>query len=163
MRRWLILITTHVVMLFIGFTGGIYTLPILTAPQGPDTAALNDITTEALYAGRLVRGLQGSDLLHWGEGDVQVSRNRIAHIGRLSPGPDYKLYLAASFVDTEQAFRQIKDKSIRVGDVETFNGFIVEVPAGIDVRDYNTVVIWCEAFSQFISAAEYQPRRQARK
>jgi hypothetical protein len=47
--------------------------------------------------------------------------------------------------------------------VKTFNGFIVEVPAGIDVRDYNTVVIWCEAFDQFISAAEYQPSRQARE
>ena len=50
-----------------------------------------------------------------------------------------------------------------MGDVKTFNGFIVEVPADIDVRDYSTVVIWCEAFAQFISSAEYQPPRQARK
>ena len=50
-----------------------------------------------------------------------------------------------------------------MGDVKTFNGFIVEVPAGIDVRAHNTVVIWCEAFDQFISAAEYQPSSQARE
>lgn len=163
MRRWLILIITHLVMLAIGFAGGIYTLPILTAPLGPDTAALQNITSGALYSGRLARGLKGSDLLHWAEGEVQVSRNRIAHIGRLAPGPDYKLYLAPRFVDTKEAFLLIKDESIRVGDVKTFNGFIVDVPASVDVRNYNTVVIWCEAFRQFISAAEYHPARQARK
>ena len=125
MRRWLILITTHLVMLAIGFAGGIYTLPILTAPRAPDTATLQSIATETLYAGRLVRSLKGSDLLHWGEGEVRVSRNRIAHIGRLAPGPDYKLYLAPRFVDTKEAFLQIKGESLRVGDVKTFNGFIV--------------------------------------
>jgi hypothetical protein len=32
---------------------------------------------------------------------VRVLPLRIAHIGRLSPGPDYKLYLTPHFVDTE--------------------------------------------------------------
>ena len=108
-------------------------------------------------------GAETTLTLHWGEGEIRVSRDRIAHIGRLAPGPDYKLYLAPRFVDTKEAFLLIKDRSVRVGDVKTFNGFIVEVPAGIDVRDYNTVVIWCEAFDQFISAAEYQPSSQARE
>ena len=160
MRRWLILIASHLVVLAMGFAGGIYTLPILTAPRAPDTAAFQMIATETLYAGRLARDLKGSDLLHWGEGELQVSRSRIAHIGRLAPGPDYKLYLAPRFVVSEEAFLQIKEKSLRVGDIKTFNGFIVEVPAGIDVRDYNAVVIWCEAFGQFISAAEYQTSRK---
>ena len=35
-----------------------------------------------------------------------------------------------------------------MGDVKTFSSFIVECLPGIDVRDYNTVVIWCEAFDQ---------------
>ena len=163
MRRWLILLASHLVVLAMGFAGGIYTLPILTAPRAPDTAAFQMIATETLYAGRLARDLKGSDLLHWGEGELQVSRSRIAHIGRLAPGPDYKLYLAPRFVDTKEAFLQIKGESLRVGDVKTFNGFIVEVPVGVDVRDYSAVVVWCEAFDQFISAAEYQPSSQARK
>ena len=163
MQRFLILIATHLAMLAIGVAGGIYALPILTAPQAPDSAALKDIAAESLFKGRLVRNLKGSDLLHWGEGIVDVSRNRIAHVGRLAPGPDYKLYLAPHFVDTKEAFLQTKEKSIRIGDVKTFNGFIVQVPDGVDVRDYKAVVIWCEAFNQFISAAVYQPSRQALK
>lgn len=163
MLRSLILATTHLVMLTIGFAGGIYTLPILTAPQAPDPDALQAIAAESLYAGRLVRNLRGSDLLHWGEGEVRVAQNRVAHIGRLAPGPDYQLYLAPQFVDTKAAFLLIKDKALRLGDVKTFDGFIVDVPAGINVRNYTTVVIWCEAFEQFISAGEYQSSHQARK
>jgi hypothetical protein len=30
------------------------------------------------------------------------------------------------------------------------------VPAGVDVGAYTTVVVWCEAFSKFISAAKYR-------
>ena len=159
MRRWLILATTHLAALAVGFGGGIYALPILTAPGAPDTKALDRVAAETLYAGRFVRDLRGSNRLHWGDGEVRVSRNHIAHFGRLAPGPDYKLYLAPRFVDTEEAFLLVKDVSRRVGDVKTFNGFLVDVPTGIDVRDYNTVVVWCESFDQFISAAEYQASR----
>lgn len=65
-RRWFILTSSHFGMLAIGFAGGIYTLPILTAPRAPDAAVLQTITAETPYAGRLARNLKGSDLLHWG-------------------------------------------------------------------------------------------------
>jgi hypothetical protein len=77
-------------------------------------------------------------------------------MGRLAPGPDYKLYLAKSFVETKEGFLAIKAQSRRIADIETFSGFIAEVPEGLNVDDFNTVVVWCEAFSQFISAARYR-------
>ena len=156
MRRWLVLATTHVATLSLGFAAGIYALPILTAPPPPDAAALASTGAEALYTGRFERRLEGSDFVHWGEGDVKVSRERIAHIGRLSPGPDYKLYLTPRFVDTKEAFIAVKNKSRRIGDVKTFDGFLIAVPADVDVAAFSTVVIWCEAFDRFISAAEYR-------
>jgi hypothetical protein len=162
MPRWLILTTSHLAMLATGLAVGIYTLPIIAAPRSPDAATLQSVAAETLYAGRLVRTLRGSDLLHWGEGEVRISRSRIALIGRLSPWPAYKLYLAPRFVDTKEGFLQVKDRSVRVGDVKTFDGFVIAVPADVDVGNYDTVVIWCEAFDQFISAARYRPRRQTR-
>lgn len=54
------------------------------------------------------------------------------------------------------AFIDIKHLSRRIGDVKTFNGFILDLPSDVDVSDYTTVVVWCEAFSQFISAAQYR-------
>lgn len=43
-----------------------------------------------------------------------------------------------------------------VGDIRTFENFIVPLPAGTRLQDYDTVVVWCEAFSQFITAAKYR-------
>jgi hypothetical protein len=156
MLRALILTASHTAMLGIGFLIGIYVLPILTAPKGPDAATLEATTKAALYTGHFDRKLKGSDVVHWGEGEVRVLPDKVAHAGRLSPGPDYKLYLAPEFVDTKEGFLAIKDKSRRLGDVKTFNGFIVDVPAGVDVTAYTTAVVWCEAFGQFISAAKYR-------
>ena len=61
------------------------------------------------------------------------------------------------------AYLEAKGSSVLLGDVKTFAGFIVAVPRGVDVDDYSAVVIWCEAFDQFISAAEYRVPRQALK
>lgn len=163
MPRWLILTATHILVLSVGFAGGIYLLPILTAPPSPTEVALQNSASEAVYFGRFARDLEGSDLLHRGTGEVRIAPDRIAHLGRLSPGPDYKLYLAPRFVETKAAFLEIKSSSVRLGDVKTFNGFILQVPRGVDVDDYSAVVIWCEAFDQFISAAEYRVPHQALK
>ena len=40
--------------------------------------------------------------------------------------------------------------------VKTFENFIVPVPESIDTGLFNTVVIWCESFGQFITAAQYR-------
>lgn len=156
MLRWLLLAITHSGALAVGFALGVYALPILIAPKSPDAAELKTAAQAAQFSAKFRRDLKGSDPLHWGEGDVHVSKANVVHIGRLAPGPDYKLYLTKDFVDTKQGFLAIKSKAKRIGDVETFNGFIIEVPESVDVAAYTTVVVWCEAFSQFISAAKYR-------
>lgn len=45
---------------------------------------------------------------------------------------------------------------VQVGDVKTFENFVVEVPAGIKPENFNSVIVWCESFGQFITAAKYQ-------
>lgn len=156
MFRWFLRLLTHGAALALGFAAGIYVLPILTAPPGPDRAAIDAASANVLFTGHFARDLAGSDFLHWGEGELRLMADRIVHDGRLAPGPDYKLYLTTEFVDTREAFLAIKDKAARVGDVKSFDGFILDVPPGIDVTAYTTAVVWCEAFSQFISAAKYR-------
>lgn len=155
MRR-LILIITHTVALIAGFALGIYLLPILTAPEGPDEASLQQSSASALFTAELTRDLRGSDRLHWGEGTISVTPTQIVHDGRLSPGPDYKLYLTPSFVEDEAEFEAVKAQSIQIGDVKSFEGVILDIPQGVDVTAYNTVVVWCEAFGEFITAAQYR-------
>ncbi|MCA3160223.1 MAG: DM13 domain-containing protein [Burkholderiales bacterium] len=100
--------------------------------------------------------LKDSDALHWGEGKVSVSADVISFHSKLAPGPDYKLYLSPVFVETEADFKRLKANMARVGDIKTFDNFVVSVPAGIDTSKYSAVIIWCERFSQFITAASYK-------
>jgi hypothetical protein len=156
MIRLLVLAATHLGALGSGVALGIYLLPILTAPPSPAVEDIRAVSSSALFKGRFVRNLKGSDFLHWGEGEVHIGRDRIAHTGSLAPGPDYRLYLTNSFVDNKEAFLAIKGQSTQIAPIKVFNGFIVAVPVGVDVASYNTVVIWCEAFGQFITAAQYK-------
>ena len=154
--RWIVLAGTHSVVLAVGFALGIYMLPILTAPESVDRDMLATSAQGALFETNFTRDLKGSDFLHWGEGDVSITTDKIVHQGEMSPGPNYKLYLTKEFVEDEAGFLRIKNESVVIGDVKTFDGFLLDVPAGVDVRAYSTVLVWCEAFSEFITAAKYQ-------
>jgi len=156
MKKFLLLIISHVAVGAIGFAGGIYMLPILIAPPAPAEAEVLEIASQAQFTSEFRRDLAGSDALHWGEGSVSVSRSAVSLMGKLAPGPDYKLYLSPEFIETEADFNGLKSEMVRVGDVKTFENFLVPVPESIDPAAYNTVVVWCESFGQFITAAKYQ-------
>lgn len=156
MRKTLLLLATHAVVGALGFALGIYLLPILTAPAGPGAAELAAQTQQASFTGQFRKDLKDSDLLHWGEGQISVGPRAIALQGRLAPGPDYKLYLSPEFVETEADFARLKARMVRVGDVKTFENFVVPVPASVDIGAYDTVIVWCESFGQFITAGKYR-------
>jgi hypothetical protein len=156
MKKTLLLVLSHLLALAAGFVLGIYALPILTAPAAPTAADVAAQAGKATFTGQFRRDLKDSDLLHWGEGPVSVGPQSIALAGRLAPGPDYKLYLSPEFVETKADFMRLKPRMVRVGDVRTFENFIVPVPETVDVARYNTVIVWCESFGQFITAAKYR-------
>ena len=64
--------------------------------------------------------------------------------------------MSPEFVETEADFNRLKPRMVRVADIKTFKNFLVPVPESIDTTRYNTVIIWCETFGQFISAAQYR-------
>lgn len=155
-KKWLMSGITHAAALVIGFAAGVYMLPILTAPPPPSTTDVAAQAGGAEFKGEFRRDLKDSDFLHWGEGHVFITRRSIVLLGRIAPGPDYKLYLSPEFVETEADFLRLKPRMARVGDVKTFDNFIVPVPDSVDPADYTTVIVWCEAFGQFITAARYR-------
>lgn len=156
MQKVLFFLITHCIVGALGFAMGIYTLPLLTAPPPPTESDINAVTGKAMYVGNFKRDLLGSDMFHWGDGTIAVSQKAISFRGKLAPGPDYKLYLSPVFVQTEAEFLRLKPKMARVGDVRTFENFVVPIPGSIDPASYNTAIVWCESFGQFISAAKYR-------
>lgn len=156
MRRLLFGTITHGIALAGGFALGVYLLPILTAPPSPDAALLEEMAEGALFTAEFAQDLRGHDFLHWGEGTVRLTATQIVHTGELAPGPDYMVYLVPEFVEHEDEFAPLKAASQVIGSVKTFKGFVLDIPEGVDLEAYTTVLVWCEAFSEFIAAAQYR-------
>jgi hypothetical protein len=160
MKKLISLLISHGVALAIGFAAGIYVLPILIEPEGPTVEAVQAVAANATYKAQIKDNLPGSDFLHWGEGEFSISSNAISLMGKVSAGPDYKLYLTPAYVEDEAQFLALKDRSMQVGDIKTFENFIVNLPDGTDIEAYNSVVVWCERFGEFITAAQYRDATQ---
>lgn len=156
MAKNLLLVVSHLGVAALGFGLGVYTLPILMAPDSPDIEDVVVLEQAAAYTGEFRRDLADSDFLHWGEGVVYLSPESIVFKGELAPGPAYRLYLSPEFVETEAAFEALRPQMVAIGGVDTFENFIVPVPDAVDLARFNTVIIWCESFSQFITAARYR-------
>ena len=156
MSKFLRFIITHGIALAIGVALGIYLLPILIAPDAPSDEAISSSMQQAIFRTNFTRELPGSDFLHWGEGEISISATRIGFTGSLAPGPDYQLYLTRELALDEQSFLRIKSEAAKIGPVKTFDNFLLDIPAGVDPADYNAVIVWCETFSEFITAASYR-------
>jgi hypothetical protein len=156
MKRALVLLVTHALAVAAGFALGVYLLPILIAPAGPTATEVAAKSGAAIYTAEFRRDLKDSDFLHWGEGKVTIGKDAVTLAGKLAPGPDYKLYLSPEFVETEADFLRVKPRMVRVGDVKTFENFVIPVPANVDPAAYSAVIVWCERFGQFITAAKYR-------
>ncbi|MFD2168276.1 DM13 domain-containing protein [Thalassotalea euphylliae] len=155
-RKLIFLLLSHAAAVFIGFAAGIYALPILTAPPAPSAEMISQRSSNAMFTAKFVRELADSDALHWGEGNVSIANDYITLMGEIAPGPEYKLYLSPEFIETEADFERAKHTMVQVGDIKTFENFVVPVTDGVDVANYNTVIVWCEAFGEFITSAKYR-------
>lgn len=152
------LLISHGAVLLFGFGLGIYSLPILIQPTAPHVT-LNDMKAEASehFSGEFSRERADSDFFHWGEGRFVLTPDQVQFEGELAPGPDYKLYLAKEFIETEDVFLQQKANMALIGDVKTFTNFTAEMPKDLNPADYNTLIVWCETFGEFITSGQYQP------
>ncbi|MEL6913752.1 MAG: DM13 domain-containing protein [Pseudomonadota bacterium] len=156
MGRFIGFLITHGIALALGVAIGIYTLPILTAPPSPDADTLAAMADAAIFEAPIAEDLPGNDLLHWGRGTISITPTQIIHEGELAPGPDYRVYLVPEFVQHEDDFERVKTASLEVGPVNTFGGFVLDLPAGTNAAAFTTVLVWCEAFGEFIAAALYR-------
>ena len=141
-KKILLLVISHLTVAALGFGAGVYVLPILTAPTAPAQDEVTALAAQAQFTGRFRRDLTDSDALHWGEGTVAVSRSAVSLVGRIAPGPDYKLYLSPEFVQTEADFLRLKAKMLRVGDVKTFENFVVGRAASAPPPPTKTHHVW---------------------
>jgi hypothetical protein len=149
-----------IVALPVGFGLGTYYLPILVASEGASDAVVAAAKSDAMISATFRKDLKGSDGFHWGEGTLHLTREGGQYYftleGSVSPGPDYKLYLTPQYVEDEASLLAIKAQSVRVADITGSDNFCVDVPMSIDPTQYPAIIVWCERFSEFITAGRLE-------
>jgi hypothetical protein len=132
-------------------------------PPPPAAEQLTEADRSPLVATGVFIHANPSDPVHWGRGKVSVYQRAVflEPDFQVGPGPKYHVYLVPKANIRDEA--GVKNaKHVDLGRLHSFEGSQrFPVPAGIDLKDYPSVVIWCEAFGVLISPADLVPAAAA--
>jgi hypothetical protein len=120
----------------------------------------NDQLTAAEQADVVAKGrfvhANPSDPLHYGKGLVTVYKETVflEPDFEVGPGPDYHVYLVPK-AEVRNAADVEGSMFVDLGKLRSFEGSQkYEIPAGVDLEKYPSVVIWCQQFGVLISPAD---------
>ena len=100
-----------------------------------------------------------SDPIHYGKGRVTLYEGLLflEPDFEVGPGPKYHVYLVPE-AEVLPSTNVAKTMFVDLGRLRAFKGSQnYDVPAGVDVARYGSVVIWCEQFGVLISPARLAP------
>ena len=97
-----------------------------------------------------------SDPVHWGKGKVSVYQRAVflEPDFEVGPGPAFHVYLVPK--SSIRSSSDMKDVMyVDLGRLRSFKGSQrYPIPEGVNLKDYPSVIIWCERFSVLISPAD---------
>lgn len=144
----------------VGFAVAIFVYPYLFLADvvATEQAPASD-QSQMIATGQFVH-VNPSDPIHYGKGTVTVYDDTV-HLGsdfEVGPGPKFHVYLVPKKPVTSAADVE-NSMFIDLGRLRAFKGSQnYAVPAGVDLTQYGSVVIWCKAFGVLISPAALEPR-----
>ena len=138
-----------------GIAVGFFAFPyVFPPPEAMETLAAT-VQGKPLAKGTFIHA-NPADPVHYGKGNVQVFENNVylETDFEVGPGPAFHVYLVP-----KQQVRQSSDVSdtmfIDLGKLRAFKGSQnYKIPAGVDLKKFPSVVIWCAQFGVLISPAD---------
>lgn len=158
-KRILLLLVTLIVGIAIGAFAMLYAFPFLFPPPVAKEQICNIASKKVVAKGTFIHP-NPSDPVHWGQGNMLVYANGkkqeifLKDNFKVGPGPDYYVYLSkSSDIKTRAAFRE--SKKLEIARLRSFEGSqVYALPAGTNLKDYQSVVVWCKRFGQLITTAK---------
>ncbi|HET9717237.1 MAG TPA: DM13 domain-containing protein [Pseudolabrys sp.] len=143
-----------------GVALGFFLFPFVFPPP-PAAEQLAEADRSPLVATGTFIHANPSDPIHYGKGKVSVYQRTVFLESdfEVGPGPAFHVYLVPKANIRDAA--AVKDSMfIDLGGLRAFKGSQnYPIPAGVDLKNYPSVVIWCERFSVLISPADLVPAR----
>jgi Electron transfer DM13 len=140
-----------------GIAAGFFVYPFVFPPPPAAEQLTEADRSKPVASGSFIHA-NPSDPVHWGKGKVSVYERTVFLESdfQVGPGPAFHVYLVP-----KAAIRSSADlqgvKHVDLGGLRAFKGSQrYAIPAGVDLKDYPSVIIWCEAFSVLISPADLQ-------
>ena len=138
-----------------GFALGIFVYPYLflaaiVATEKVDAA----VAKKVLATGSFIHA-NPSDPIHHGKGRLTVHEG-VLHLEadfEVGPGPKFHVYLVPE-AEVTPSTKVHETMYVDLGRLKAFKGSQnYPIPAGVDVKKFGSVVIWCEHFKVLISPA----------
>jgi len=138
-----------------GFALGIFVFPYWFPPpeamETLDTAEAGTLVAKGTFI-----HANPNDPVHYGKGEVSVYPSTV-FLGEdfeVGPGPDFHVYLVPK-ADIRSSSDVLDTMYVDLGRLRAFKGSQkYEIPAGVDLTKFPSVVIWCQQFSVLISPAD---------
>ena len=138
-----------------GVALGFFFFPYVFPPP-PAAEQLTEQDRSVLAANGTFIHANPSDPIHWGRGKVSVYERAVflEPDFEVGPGPAFHVYLVPKAQVRSEA--DVKDAMyVDLGRLRAFKGSQrYPIPAGVNLKDYSSVVIWCERFGVLISPAD---------
>lgn len=139
----------------LGIAVGFFLFPYVFPPP-PAVEQLTEADRSQLVASGTFIQPDPSDPIHTGAGKVSVYAKAVflEPDFEVGPGPDFHVYLVPKA--TIRASADVNDTMyVDLGRLRAFKGSQrYPVPAGVDLKKFPSVVIWCKEFSVLISPAD---------
>lgn len=134
---------------------GIFLFPYLFPPPEAKEQLTQAEQTKVLAKGTFIHA-NPNDPIHYGKGEATIYENTVflKKDFEVGPGPKYHVYLVPK--ENIRSSDDVKGTMyVDLGRLRSFKGSQkYALPAGIDLRKYKSLVIWCEQFSVLISPAD---------
>lgn len=125
------------------------------ADLAPPVASSPSVAAVPVSTGRFIHA-DTSDPVHWGQGKVSVYQRAVflEPDFKVGPGPAYHVYLVP-----KPSIRSTSEMQnvmyVDLGRLRAFEGSQrYQIPDGVNLKDYPSVIIWCQRFSVLISPAD---------
>ena len=141
-----------------GFAAGIVVFPYLFPPPEVNEPLAGTTHADPVARAKFIHA-NPSDPIHYGRGTATLYPYlvRLESDFEVGPGPKFHVYLvplAEVTPDTEVE----KTMFVDLGRLKAFTGSQnYPIPGGIDLADFQSVVVWCEQFNVLISPATISP------
>lgn len=114
----------------------------------------NDVVARAMFI-----HADPADPIHYGGGSATLYPD-LVHLEadfEVGPGPKYHLYLVPD-EDVTPETEVDATMFVDLGRLKSFSGSQnYPIPAGLEIDDYGSLVVWCEQFNVLISPARIEP------